>query len=212
MQLVAVTQETLVSAELSTYVDVGRAAAASDQLSPFHTPPSGPGPLVTNSPSPGLPPTATHDVAETQLIPSSWFGDAVELGVLATDHAEPFHCSTSGTIPAVSAKEPTAMHMRGVVQSMPFSRPLLAPGGRGISWGDHGPPFQISANGLVLVSPTATQLVWVGHDTPFSSPANEPTPVGADWIDQRCPLKRSTNGPAPTAVHAPVAAHEIAHS
>lgn len=210
---VAVTQETLVSAEVSTFVKPGGAAPASDQVRPFHTPPSGPG-LFPEKPA--QPPTATQNIAVRQLIPDSWFDwypsvcPPVGLDVLTIDHTEPFHCSTSGKTPVTPAQNPTAMHMLGEAQSMPFSRALPAPDGSGGASDDHAPPLQTSANGPWLVSPTATQLVWVGHDTPLSSPATEPTRAGADWIDQRCPLKRSTEGSPPTATHTPGTAHEIA--
>ena len=115
----------------------GVLSACADHVEPFH--------CATTGAKPSSLPTAWQKVAFRQDTPSR--SVATPRLVVATDQADPFHCSTrtSGAPIPAGVTPPTATQNDVVTQETPASVVEAAPATVGSVMGDHVVPFQSSA-------------------------------------------------------------------
>jgi hypothetical protein len=139
-----------------------------DQPVPFHT-----SARVTSAPALSVKyPTEVHTVAVAQDTLSKKLPVVpVGFGVVCTVQLVPSHCSARVTsAPALSVKNPTAVHVVAIVQDTLARAVLVAPGGLGVACVVQLEPSHCSASGafvpaLFAVYPTAVHAVDVGQDT-----------------------------------------------
>src|ERR1700722_8383003 len=138
-------------------------------------------------------------------------------GVDWRTHRPPFQVSTSGPVLSLP---PSAVHAVAEMHDTALNVVRLAPAGCNGALTDHVVPRQTTLIAVEVSSPftntpsapTAMQKVAFGHDTPPTVLVTFPR-LGIGWSVQDAPSQRSANSlssPAPTAVHASVALHEIA--
>ena len=93
---------------------------------------------------------------------------AARFGVVTTDQAVPFHCSTRGPEPE-TLWSPTAMQNVGLVHEIPVMLAPLDPAGMAAGTTDQAVPSQCSKNGSGVDgcrwNPAATQNEVLVHET-----------------------------------------------
>jgi hypothetical protein len=155
------------------------------------------------------------------------------LGLVATDQAVPFQCSTSVLTVEPTTSCPTALQFVALGHEIPTSSLDVAPLGLGLVISDQLVAFQRSINvrvpgadggrslptakQLVAVGhATALQLVVVGHETPRSVLDEEPLGMGFVITDQFVPFQCSAicaSSPwLPTAKQLVAVGHDTAAS
>jgi hypothetical protein len=106
-------------------------------------------------------PTARQDDEPGQASPMS--SPLLVLGVLTTDHFEPFHFSVSDPLSELGNQYPTAQHSLAEPQATPLSTSGLAVLGLGLDTIDHLEPFhrsiRVAKLDVPLEEPAAQQFV-----------------------------------------------------